>query len=172
CIFRFNFSKSFFDFFPWTFSLLKTTCPPVASCRRMIVRPVVDFPHPDSPTRPNVSPLLISNDMSSTALTMFLRPSLKCFCRFFTSKTFSCSISLHHPCHRPLKQSLAFCAGPIPADQSSVHVHEGASWQHSVYRIPETLEAPSSYQFQEQICSLAQMHLPPADSAYRADFPE
>ena len=34
-----------------------------------IVLPIVDFPHPDSPTKPNVCPSLIENEMSSTALT-------------------------------------------------------------------------------------------------------
>lgn len=35
----------------------------------MIVRPKVDLPHPDSPTRPNVSPSYKSKVISSTALT-------------------------------------------------------------------------------------------------------
>ena len=38
-------------------------------------RPVVDLPHPDSPTRPSVSPGSTSNDTSFTALTApFWRP--------------------------------------------------------------------------------------------------
>ena len=33
-------------------------------------RPQLDFPHPDSPTNPNVSPCLIVNDTFSTACTL------------------------------------------------------------------------------------------------------
>ena len=34
----------------------KMTLPPVGSSSRVISRPVVDLPQPDSPTRPSVSP--------------------------------------------------------------------------------------------------------------------
>src|SRR5215475_14047594 len=34
-----------------------------------MLRPVVDLPQPDSPTRPSVSPAMMSNVMSSTACT-------------------------------------------------------------------------------------------------------
>ena len=49
--------------------------PAVISWSRRIDRPTVDFPQPDSPTRPSVSPSWISNDTSSTAFTSptFLR---------------------------------------------------------------------------------------------------
>src|SRR6266581_3164648 len=43
--------------------------PAVGSTRRMIVRPSVDFPQPDSPTRPSVSPASISRSTPSTAWT-------------------------------------------------------------------------------------------------------
>jgi hypothetical protein len=35
----------------------KMTDPPVGSSSRVISRPAVDLPHPDSPTSPSVSPL-------------------------------------------------------------------------------------------------------------------
>jgi hypothetical protein len=41
--------------------------PSVGLYRRKMVRPTVDFPQPDSPTRPTVSPRLIVSEMSSTA---------------------------------------------------------------------------------------------------------
>ena len=40
------------------------------------MRPVVDFPEPDSPTRPSVSPLRIDSDTPSTAWTAVLRPNI------------------------------------------------------------------------------------------------
>src|SRR3954452_10647939 len=43
--------------------------PPVGSSSRSSRRPVVDLPQPDSPTRPSVSPRLMSNDTPSTART-------------------------------------------------------------------------------------------------------
>src|ERR1051326_7011170 len=45
------------------------TLPASGSMSRRIERPAVVFPQPDSPTRPRVSPRLISKLMSSTALT-------------------------------------------------------------------------------------------------------
>src|SRR5262245_22484380 len=47
----------------------KRTSPEVGSMRRRIDRPVVDLPHPDSPTRPRVSPAMMSKVTSSTACT-------------------------------------------------------------------------------------------------------
>src|SRR5260221_2888331 len=43
--------------------------PSFASSRRIRVRPSVDFPQPDSPTRPSVSPFLMSRSTPSTACT-------------------------------------------------------------------------------------------------------
>ena len=43
--------------------------PEVGSTNRSTVRPSVDFPQPDSPTRPSVSPGFRFNETSSTALT-------------------------------------------------------------------------------------------------------
>ena len=45
------------------------TEPDVGSSRRSSRRAVVDFPQPLSPTMPNVSPRLTSNEMPSTACT-------------------------------------------------------------------------------------------------------
>ena len=43
--------------------------PDVGSSSRSSSRAVVDLPQPDSPTSPNVSPRLTSNEMPSTACT-------------------------------------------------------------------------------------------------------
>src|SRR5256885_657792 len=50
-------------------SPLNVTLPSVGSSSRITVRPRVDLPHPDSPTRPTVSPALISRSTPSTAWT-------------------------------------------------------------------------------------------------------
>src|SRR5205814_1102475 len=50
-------------------SLSSEAVPAVGGWRRMRVLPSVDLPQPDSPTSPNTSPRLISNDTSSTART-------------------------------------------------------------------------------------------------------
>ena len=64
-----------------------------------MVRPVVDLPQPDSPTRPMVVPLLILKETPSTAFTL---PTVilkkldlmgKYFLRFFTTSRFSGSFS-------------------------------------------------------------------------------
>src|SRR5690348_3872855 len=54
-------------------------------CSRMMLNAVTDFPHPDSPTMPSVSPGWSSNETPSTALTV---PSvvLKTVCRSLTSR--------------------------------------------------------------------------------------
>ncbi len=70
-----------------------------------IVLPAVVFPHPLSPTNPNVSPLAMENEIPSTALTVpvFLLKTIppatgKCFLRFSTtikgSSSFIMSIQL------------------------------------------------------------------------------
>src|SRR6187200_1910782 len=46
----------------------KTILPSVGSYRRRMVRPTVDLPQPDSPTRPSVSPRWMLSETSSTAL--------------------------------------------------------------------------------------------------------
>ena len=59
----------------------------VGSIKRRIVRPKVDLPQPDSPTKPNVSPSSIVKLTPSTALTAPLprenrpSPTGKCFFR-------------------------------------------------------------------------------------------
>ena len=74
---------------------LKYTSPSVLSCKRRIVRPIVDLPHPDSPTRPIVVPRLIANDTPSTAFTLptvILKKLLligKYFFRFLTTRRLS-----------------------------------------------------------------------------------
>ncbi len=50
-----------------TFLSLNMTSPAVGSISRRMQRPVVDLPHPDSPTRPSVSPASTEKDTSSTA---------------------------------------------------------------------------------------------------------
>ena len=47
----------------------RMTVPPVAGMSCMMVRERVDFPQPDSPTRPRISPRSMSRLMPSTALT-------------------------------------------------------------------------------------------------------
>ena len=52
----------------------KRTRPDVGAGSWMMALPVVDFPHPDSPTSPRVSPLRMSIDTPDTACT-FWRPA-------------------------------------------------------------------------------------------------
>ena len=59
----------------------------------MMVKAVVLFPEPDSPTRPNVSPALMEKLTSSTALTVPMEV-LKCFFRLFTT-SISSAMSFH-----------------------------------------------------------------------------
>ncbi|CCY31994.1 unknown [Ruminococcus sp. CAG:60] len=54
---------------PYTSFPLKSTCPSVFSISLKMVRPVVDLPHPDSPTRPIVVPRFKVKETSSTAFT-------------------------------------------------------------------------------------------------------
>src|SRR5215813_14784020 len=69
----------------------KFTFPEVGSINLRIQRPMVDLPHPDSPTNPNVSPLRILKLTSSTAFTKTLpapngpAPTGKYFLRLRTS---------------------------------------------------------------------------------------
>src|SRR5487761_182852 len=50
-------------------SPMNSIVPAVGSRRRIMVRPSVDLPQPDSPTRPTVSPFLMSRSTPSTAWT-------------------------------------------------------------------------------------------------------
>src|SRR5690606_41445987 len=74
---------------------LKITFPSVGSIRRRIERPRADFPQPDSPTSPSVSPRRMSKETSETARTAatsrFKIPPLmgKRFHRFFTERRIS-----------------------------------------------------------------------------------
>ncbi len=52
-----------------TFWPLKLMPPEVGSMRRRIMRPSVVFPQPDSPTRPSVSPWVMSSETPLTART-------------------------------------------------------------------------------------------------------
>ena len=56
-----------------TSSPLNCTSPDVGSISRRMQRPVVVLPLPDSPTRPNVSPVSIEKLTSSTARTTAAR---------------------------------------------------------------------------------------------------
>src|SRR5579864_6746625 len=50
-------------------SPMNSMVPAVGSRRRIMVRPSVDLPQPDSPTSPTVSPFLMSRSTPSTART-------------------------------------------------------------------------------------------------------
>src|SRR5262245_336056 len=68
------------------------TSPEVGSINRRMQRPVVVFPLPDSPTRPNVSPSNTSNVTRSTARTVEPPPNrpllrVNSFVRFRTSRS-------------------------------------------------------------------------------------
>jgi hypothetical protein len=52
------------------------TSPRSGGSRPSTMRPVVDLPEPDSPTRPSVSPLGMASDTPSTAWTAVLRPNI------------------------------------------------------------------------------------------------
>ncbi len=84
CISLLKLRSSFDDILSCTLRPLNLISPPVISYKRMIERPVVDLPEPDSPTRPSVSPLYTSKLIPSTALMV-----PKCCFKSFTSKIFS-----------------------------------------------------------------------------------
>lgn len=70
----------------------KVIDPDVGSYSFKIVRPIVDLPQPDSPTKPSVSPWLIEKLTPLTALlSPFTREKIPCdgsgknFCRSLTS---------------------------------------------------------------------------------------
>ncbi len=76
----------------------KTMLPDVGSVNFKIVRPAVVLPHPDSPTKPRVSPACKSNEMPSTALTTDFLRSLdfltgKCLVKLVTLRIVSLLIS-------------------------------------------------------------------------------
>src|SRR5215475_782354 len=83
----------------------KRTSPEVGSMRRRIDRPVVDLPHPDSPTRPRVSPAMMSKVTSSTACTratsLEKRPPRmgKYFLRFLTDRSSAMAASIQEAGH-------------------------------------------------------------------------
>jgi len=74
------------------FSPLKITSPaailPGGSIRPRREKPVTDFPPPDSPTMPRISPSLRVKSTPSTAFTV-PRKSSKRVCRFLTSRRYS-----------------------------------------------------------------------------------
>src|SRR5699024_8669042 len=79
-------------------SSFKRSCPlritspldilPFLARRRITEREVTDFPHPDSPTSPRISPLLMEKETLFTAVTHVLS-RLNSVRRFFTSNNFS-----------------------------------------------------------------------------------
>src|SRR5665648_273097 len=86
--------------------------PRVGSRRRMRHRPVVDLPHPDSPTRPSVSPARTANDTPSTACTFLPRRDArtpcstpKYFTKFSTRSSSSTSRHLPGPRGRPAREA-------------------------------------------------------------------
>src|SRR5438132_11620057 len=91
----------------------KKMLPEVAGCSWVMSRPRVDFPQPDSPTRPRVSPVWISKLTPSTALTEAPRPAGKYLTAFSTrtngtrSATDCRLLVLEGPVHRdPARRSL------------------------------------------------------------------
>ena len=83
---------------PFRFSFVtslpsKKIFPSVLSNRWIRVRPRVDLPQPDSPTRPIVSPTLMAKETSSTAWT-FPAPVVKYFFRCSASTNFPMSYLL------------------------------------------------------------------------------
>src|SRR5215831_2467799 len=74
CIFRRN-ARSSRVFLPSTSSPRKRTDPDVGSTSLRIERPVVVFPHPDSPTSPRVFPARTRKLTPETALTEPIRRS-------------------------------------------------------------------------------------------------
>src|SRR5262245_60765774 len=83
----------------------KRTSPEVGSMRRRMDRPVVDLPHPDSPTRPRVSPAMMVKVTSSTACTRATSfenspPRMgKYFLRFLTVKSSAMAASVQEAGH-------------------------------------------------------------------------
>jgi len=67
------------------------TTPDVGSIKRSIVRPIVVFPEPDSPTMPKVLFLGISKETSSTALTYLGEENNPCLIEKYS---FRCSICI------------------------------------------------------------------------------
>src|SRR4030042_5380384 len=78
---------------PRMFTPRNQTSPEVGSIRRRILKPVVDLPHPDSPTNPKVSFSPRLKETSSTACTLVLlrprkpRRTGKCLVRFRTARS-------------------------------------------------------------------------------------
>ena len=70
----------------------KRISPAVGSIKRRRQRPVVVFPHPDSPTMPSVFPLSTEKFTPSTAWSI-PRPVLKYFFRLRTSRMMSSMLS-------------------------------------------------------------------------------
>src|SRR6202142_307377 len=88
--------------------------PPVGSMSRNMVRPTVDLPQPDSPTRPSVSPGAIEKLMPSTANTV---PPARCNKPLRTGKCFL----------RSRTSSTAGRAEPLLARASAIAVTEQLS---------------------------------------------
>src|SRR5262245_43308402 len=90
---------------PVTARSWKVTSPDVGSMRRRMVRPVVDLPHPDSPTSPSVSPDMMVKVTSSTACTRATSlekspPRMgKYFLRFLTVKSSGMAASIQEAGH-------------------------------------------------------------------------
>src|SRR5262249_4940821 len=104
--------------------------PAVGSIRRSTVRPTVDLPQPDSPTRPSVSCGAIVKETPSTARTCAPAPrkkpppSAKCFLRSATSSTgpaaFAPSLAPSLVPSLALRASLAAAISVIAASENLV----------------------------------------------------
>ena len=95
---RISFSLNFCRSLPSRITSPLVTLPEVKFKRRIIEREVTLFPHPDSPTRPKISPLPISKLISLIAVTLvflFWKNSVR---SLLTVSSFSCTIVYSFPC--------------------------------------------------------------------------
>src|SRR5699024_4930150 len=69
----------------------KRTLPEVGAMRRTMVRARVDLPHPDSPTRPSVSPLAMFMLTPESACTSARRPNMPCLVRYPATRSVTSS---------------------------------------------------------------------------------
>ena len=95
---RISFSLSFCRSLPSKITSPLVTLPEVKFKSRIIEREVTLFPHPDSPTRPKISPLPISKLISLIAVTLvflFWKNSVR---SLLTVSSFSCTIVYSFPC--------------------------------------------------------------------------
>src|SRR5699024_7713652 len=118
---------------------LKMIFPSVGFSKRMINLPVVDFPHPDSPTRPKVSPFLRASETSSTA---FASPTFRLITPALIGKYFlMCCSSKIVSSEVVLDSFFSFClvvsaiiVPPLFQDVSQDNMHHKEDNVHYVLR--------------------------------------